>query len=171
MNEYSYSQRHRKRVLGRWLRVLLVLVVLVLLAWVVYQCTRPVPPPPTPTVTKPVSTKTYTPTPTKVVPTPTFTKTPTPTRTPYPTKPVKTPTPAPPVVKVHTGYEGGWLHYREGPSLKYRPLWREKQGAVQEGTILEFLGCPDVKYPWVWVRYLGMDGYVYGEYVNPNLCK
>ena len=150
---------------------LLLLVILVLLIWWLWNMLKPKPPvPPTPTVTKPVPTKTYTPTPTKPVPTVKPTKTPTPTRTPYPTKPPKTPTPSPPEVVVHTGYEGGWLHYREGPSLRYRPLWREGQGAVQEGTVLEFLGCPDVKYPWVWVRYLGMDGYVYGEYVVPDIC-
>ena len=160
------SKRKRR---SRWFLRTLMLFIIVVLAIILFDLCNPKPPPtPTPTL-KPTITATLKPT--DVVPTLIPTKTLKPTRTPYPTFQPKTPTPAPPVVVVHTGYEEGWLHFREGPSLKYRPLWREGLGAVQENTILELLGCPDVQYPWVWVRYVGLDGYVYGEFVDPNICS
>jgi hypothetical protein len=150
--------------------LLVLLVVLAFLCWFMFF--QPKPPIVTPTPTK---TNTLEPTKTPIVktPTPTLVVTETvepitPTFTPT-VKPTKTPTPS--MLIVNTGYKDGWLHYRPGPSKSYIPLWVTGIGAVQEGTELKFLDCPNVTYAWVHVVYKGYNGYVYGDYLNHNPCK
>lgn len=144
-------------------------LVVVFLCWFLFFQPKPPVVTPTPVITdictlEPTPTKTLEPTKT-VEPTETLEPTATSTLEPEPTK-----TPTPVMLIVHTGYENGWLHYRPGPSKSYIPLWVTGIGAVQEGTELKFLDCPNVTYAWVHVVYKGYDGYVYGDYLNQNPC-
>lgn len=141
--------------------VLIILVILFsILCWFVGRPDKPVVTPTMiPTTMTPTKTVIPTETPTKTLSPPTITPTST-----------KTPTPTPILLEVRTGYKDGWLHYRYGPSLKYYPQWKEKQGAVKEGTKLKFLECAGTKFPWVKVIYNNINGYVYGKYLNMDVC-
>jgi uncharacterized protein YraI len=70
---------------------------------------------------------------------------------------------------VETGYDGGALHFRPGPSKSFLPDW-STIGAVYEGDPLTFVDCPPTTYPWVHVDFYGILGYVYGKYLNVNPC-
>ena len=151
----------------KWIVLALIIIVAIVIFWFV-KC-QPTPPP--------VITPTYTPTATlestKVIPTVEPTKTEKPTLIPTSTlEPTITPTSKPTefILIVHTGYEDGWLHFRPGPSKRHLPNWVKGIGAFKENTVLKFLDCPNVQYPWVHIAYEIYSGYVYGEYLDTNPC-
>ena len=148
----------------------LIAVVLIAIIWLT-QCQPTPPPKPTPTYTP---TPTATLVPTDITPTtePTKTEEPEPTITPT-LEPTKTITSEPTefTLIVHTGYEDGWLHFRPGPSKIFLPDWVNGIGAFKENTVLKFIDCPPVTFPWVHIAYDIYSGYVYGEYLNINPCS
>jgi hypothetical protein len=155
--------------MSKLIAVIIVIVLCVVTGFALNYCDKP-PVTPTPTYTPTYTlepTLTFTPTKTQTVVVTETVEPVTPTVTAT-LKPTYTPTPK--QLVVHTGYEGGWLHYRPGPSKSYIPLWVTGIGAVQEETILGFVDCPDVDYAWVHVIYKGYDGYVYGDFLNYNPC-
>jgi len=137
-------------------------------------------PGPEPTVT-PTLTSTMAPIFPTLTPTNTATSTSTPENTQTPTiQPTETPivltpgvnetaTPVPQMVMVSTGYQPGWLHFRECAGLRCRAQWWGF-GAVQEGELLEYVGCALAPFPWMKVIYQGRQGFVYSVYVVPNYC-
>lgn len=154
-----------------------IIFIMVFLAAVVLlmprSCVIPDEPPPPPTDTHaptqtPLPTNTPTPQPTST-PLPTFTHTPTPepTATPRPTA-TQTPEPTPVYLRVFTGWDLGHLHFRRGPSPRFLPLdW------LPEGTPLIFLRCFELYegFPWVEVVLDGVQGWVYSDYVFPEVCR
>lgn len=95
-----------------------------------------------------------------VTPMPTFTPMPIPTLTPRPTQILME-------LKVKTGYDPGYLFYRER-ATKTRVL-----AVLHEGDKLFFIKCANprhTQFAWVNVMYMGLRGWVYGKFVEPYPC-
>lgn len=154
--------------------VALIIVVLALACWFVVW---PEPEKPTATPTKTATVQPPTSTATAQPPTCTATQAPTEkateTATPAPTfteTPGPSATPGPVLLKIHTGMDEGAAWFRTCPSVSCVSIY--PLNAPYEGSTLIFRQTASpAGFCWVEVEYGGVIGYVYGDYVRPDVCR
>jgi len=151
--------------------ILVLLVTFLLLVGLGGRCARP---PVVPTRTPVATTELVTPPPSPTnTPTryPTLTHTPTPTATAEPTdapKPTHTATPGPEWLEISVPYDMS-VWFRSCPSRECVSIY--PLNTIRSGERVIFRQCANpAGFVWVEIWY-GAPGYVYSDYVRPDVCR